>query len=146
MGFLLRSWSSIGLWALESPGADTDVPLNKQNNCYEEEAAPELCSCSGSGLFVRVTEYPELEGTHKPHPVQLQASPGPVRIQTVQTFNGMSQTLSTAAAQGCAHCPGQSVPCPPPSGGEPFLNPHLTVPWYSSAVPREKRCVRKEWC
>lgn len=98
LGFLFRPWSSIGLWAPESPGADRDVILNRQNNCHEEEAAPELCSCSGSGLFASVTEHPYLEGTHKPYPVQLQASPGPARVQTVQTLSGMAQAPSTAAA------------------------------------------------
>jgi len=32
----------------------------------------------------------------------------------------------TPAAWGCAHCTGEPVPCPPPSGTEPLSNPHLT--------------------
>ena len=38
----------------------------------------------------------------------------------------------TPAAQGCAHCPWQPVPCPPPSGAEPVSNPQLPLPWHSS--------------
>ena len=34
----------------------------------------------------------------------------------------------TPAAWGCAHYPGQPVPCPLPSGEEPFLNPHPAPP------------------
>ena len=43
-------------------------------------------------------------------------------------------TSWSSAAQGCAHCPGQPVPCPPLSGAEPFSNLHLTLPWHSSML------------
>jgi len=39
-----------------------------------------------------------------------------------------AQMLLELQHSGCAHCPGQPVPCLPPSGAEPFPNPHL--PWY----------------
>ena len=41
-------------------------------------------------------------------------------------------THRTLTAQGCAHCPGQPVPWPPPSGADPFPNPPLSLPWHSS--------------
>ena len=36
------------------------------------------------------------------------------------------------AAWGRAHCPGQAVPCPPPSGADPFPHPQLPLPRRSS--------------
>jgi len=33
---------------------------------------------------------------------------------------------------GCAHSPGHSVPCPPPSGADPVPHPQLPLPWHSS--------------
>ena len=40
----------------------------------------------------------------------------------------------TLAAWGYYHCHGEPVPCPLPSGEEPFPNTHLTLPWCSSML------------
>lgn len=40
----------------------------------------------------------------------------------------------TPAAQGCAHCPVQAVPCQPPSTEEPFLKAQPDRPQYSSRL------------
>ena len=81
---------------------------------------------------IRITEHPKLEGTHKDHQVQV-----PAPFSTTQNPNPMSESKCpnaprTPAAQGCAHCPGQPVPCPLPSGADPFPDPLLPLPWHSS--------------
>lgn len=43
------------------------------------------------------------------------------------------QTLLELRQVWChEHCPRKPVPCPPPSGEEPFLNTQLPLPWQSS--------------
>ena len=70
-------------------------------------------------------EYPELEGTHRDHGVKLLAphrttqNPNPVSESTVQMLQ---------STQGRAHCPGQPVPCPLPSGADPSLTPSCPSP------------------
>ena len=54
------------------------------------------------------------QGTPTPHSTT--QNPNPVAEITVTT-------LPEIRHWGCAHCPGQPVPCPPPSGAEPFPGP-----------------------
>jgi len=65
----------------------------------------------------------ELEGTHMDHWVQLPAS-----HSTTQNPNLMSESAVQMLPElwhwDYAHCTGQPVLCPLPSGEEPFLNPH----------------------
>ena len=50
----------------------------------------------------------------------------------------------TAAAQGCAHCPGQPVLCPPPSGAEPFPNPQSSPSTAPCCFLEPCHCHRKQ--
>ena len=75
----------------------------------------------------RITEYPEFgkdpQGSSSPTPaLHSSTKPSPV-----------SQSSST---QGRAHCPGQPIPCPPPSGAQPFPHPQLPSPHSSMPFPQ----------
>jgi len=65
----------------------------------------------------RVIEYPELEGTHEGHCVQLLAS-----HRAIKNSNPAFVSVQTPAAWCHDHCPGEPVPCPPPFGEESFPN------------------------
>jgi len=73
---------------------------------------------------------------------------GPPQIQT-QHLRALAKHPLNSGSSGCAHCPGYPVPCPPPSGADPFPNtpsPPLTqlhaVPSGPVAVTqsRAQRC------
>lgn len=61
----------------------------------------------------RITKHPQLEGTHNDHQGQLLAL-----HRTTQTRTLCLWVVSKLSSS--------SGPCPPPSGEEPFPNPHLT--------------------
>jgi len=52
---------------------------------------------------------------------------GPPKIQTLH-LRALSRCSFSSGPWGCAHCPGQPVPCPPPSGADPVPHPQLRLP------------------
>jgi len=56
------------------------------------------------------------------------------KIQSLY-LRALSKHSLNSGTRGCAHCPGQPVPCPLPCGAVPFLNPQLPLPCQLHAVP-----------
>jgi len=79
----------------------------------------------------RIIAYPELEEIHNEHEVQLLYPHSHSKAWT-HVWEWYPNTPWTLLAWGHAHCPGQPVPCPPPSGAHPVPNPQLPLPWHSS--------------
>jgi len=59
----------------------------------------------------------------------------------------LTYDAQTLAAWGCAHCPGDAVPCPLPSGEEPFPNAQPDPPLTQlHAVPSGPVTVKFREC
>ena len=96
----------------------------------------------GSGFeIVKSQTIPSWKGptrTTEPNPRPHAAPPAPVCESGVPA-------LPELRHRGRAHCPGQPVPCPPPSGAQPFPQPHPPSPDTApcrSLGPR--RCHRQQ--
>jgi len=76
-----------------------------------------------------IIEYLKLAETPKDHHVQLWVPHS--TTQTLCLRAVLKQSLNSST-QGCAHCPAQPIPCPPPSGAEPFPHAHLPLPLHTS--------------
>ena len=96
------------------------------------------CFPLSASIFLVMTESQNILSWKGPPP-KVKSNPGlhtdhPKSKRYVQEWYQEQYPNSpwTPAAGGCAHCPGQPVPCPPHSVEEPYPNPQLPLPWQSS--------------
>ena len=68
----------------------------------------------------------------------LESNPGSTQQHPNPTLclRAMSQRSLSSGTQGCARCPGQPIPCPPPSGAQPFPHPQPSSPDSSMIFPQ----------
>ena len=74
----------------------------------------------------RIIEYPELEESTR----IMESNPWfHIAILKSQTLclRMVSRCSLNSGIQGCAHCPGQPIPCPSPSGADHFPDPQLPL-------------------